>query len=155
MTNDTVGEGLESLLVAFAEGVGARRENFEDPHELAPIPEGNDEDGADTEQAAGGGIDARIGFGVVATLQGSDAQALGGETGVVETNAQIGSGAAGGGAAYHFAVAGESDGGAGGSGGQAGLLNDLIENQVQSQILGSISAAAGGQGAGQSANFRV
>ena len=126
MANDAVGQSLQGLFIALAESVGPGRENLENPHELSPIPEGNNEDGSNPEQAAGGGVDAGIGFGIVAALQRTNAQALGGESGIVETNTQVGRGAAGGGAADHFAVAGKSDGGAGGAGCKASLLHNLI-----------------------------
>src|SRR5215470_3301841 len=104
MAHDTVSEGLQGLFVALTEGIRARREDLEDPHKLSPIPQGNNEDGTDTEKAAGGGINAGIGFSVVAALQGAHAEALGGKSGFVETNAQVRRGAAGSSAANHFAV---------------------------------------------------
>ena len=155
VANDAISEGLESLLVALSECIGPGGKDFEDPHELAPIPQGHDKDGTNAEQATSSGVDTRIGLGIITALQGSDTQTLGGETCIVEANAEIGSSAACGSAADHLAIAGEGNGGASRTGSKTGLLDDLVQNQVQGKILRSISAATCGQSAGQAANFRV
>src|SRR5579885_3005339 len=73
MTNNAIREGLKGLFVALSEGVGTRREDFEDADELAPVPEGHDQDGAYAQQAARRGIDPRIRLCIVAALQHADA----------------------------------------------------------------------------------
>src|SRR5262249_35843740 len=124
-------------------------------HELAPVPEGHDEDGAHAQLAASSGVNARIRFGVVAALEHADAETFSGESSVIETHTEVGRGATSRGAAYHLAVTSKSDGSAGGSGGETGLLHDLIEDEIQGQIFRGSASAVGSQGAGEAADFRV
>jgi hypothetical protein len=120
-----LGETFEQFLVGLGKGAGRGREDFEDSGELrvlvVTVEDGNDEDGADPEAAAEGGVDAGVELGIDGKLGLTGFETGAGETVAgVEGDAEIRGERSGGDAADHFVAAGESQDGGVGVGGFGG-----------------------------------
>ena len=98
-----------------------------------------DQDGADAEAAATGEIDARVALGVVAKHDFAGAHGFGRDAGIgLKAHAEIGSGAAGAGAADDLVSSAQSDGSSGGSRQVLGALRDGTNGGLKVQ-LGSVN----------------
>jgi hypothetical protein len=128
-----LGETFEGFLVGVGEGGGRGRKNFEDSSELSvlvvTVKDRHDEDGADTEAAGDGRIDAWVEFGIDGKLGLTGLKTGAGKTVAgVEGNAEIGGEVSGGGAADHFIAASESQSGGAGESRFGGADYEFVED---------------------------
>lgn len=122
-----LGKSMQSLDVAITECARPRREDLEHAQQFLLVQYWNDENRAHAETAAGDGVNARIGFSVIADLHLHGPDTCRRESGNrIQAHSKIRSGGAGGGPAYDIVSAAQCDGGARSVSGQAGLFDDLI-----------------------------
>ncbi len=130
------GKQLHGGHVALVEGAGRGGQHFEHAESAAIVTQRRDQDGADSQAAATGEIDARVAFGVVAEHDFAGAHGFGGDAGIgLQTDAEVGSGAAGAGAAHDLIAGTQSDGGAGGAG-------EMRARSMMALMAGSRSSSA-------------
>ncbi len=116
---------------------GEDDKDLEDTQRAAVMPQGRDEDGADTETAAAGKIDSRISFGIVTEHDFAGADGFGGNAGIgLQADPEVGSGASGAGAAHDFVAGAQGDGGTGGSGQMLGAFGDGADRGLEIKFCG-------------------
>jgi len=126
------GEELHGGNVALVEGRRGRGEDFKNAESAAVMAQGRDENGAHTETAAAGEIDARIALGVVAEHDFAGAHGLGGDARIgLQANAEIGSGASSASAADNFVASTQRDRSAGSAGQMLGTLGDRADGGLE------------------------
>ena len=116
---------------------GEEDKHFENAQSTAVMAQRRNQNGADTQAAATGQIDARIALGVMAQHDFAGADGFGGDAGVgLQTNAEVGSGTSGAGAADNFVAGAQGDGGSGGTGQMLGAFGDGADGGLQIQFRG-------------------
>jgi hypothetical protein len=101
------------------------------------VAQGRDENGADSEAAAAGKINARIALGVMAQHDLAGAYGFGGDAGIgLKADSEIGGGASSAGAAHDFVAGTKGDGGSGGSGQMLSALGDGADGGLEVEFGG-------------------
>jgi hypothetical protein len=130
-------EQLHGGYIPLVEGSGGGRQDFENPKRTAVVAQGGDQDGADSQAAAAGEVDARIALGIVTEHDLAGTDGFGGDAGIgLKAHTEIGSGTASAGAANNFVAGAQSDGGASGSGQMLGALGDGTDRGLEIEFGG-------------------
>lgn len=131
------GEKLHGRDIAIVEGSGRRRENFEHSQCAPVVAQGRNQNRSNAQAATAREVDAGIAFGIMAEHDFTGADRLGGNASIgLETDAEVGSGASGAGAADDFVSGAQSDGGPGGAGQMLGSLRDGADRGLEIEFSG-------------------
>src|SRR6266576_2220489 len=130
-------EKLHGGYIALVEGSGGGRKDFENPKRTAVVAQGGDQNGADSQAAATGEIDAGIALGVVTEHDLAGTDGFGGDAGIgLEADTKIGSGTARACAANNFVAGAQSDGGPGGTSEMLGAFGDGADRGLEIEFSG-------------------
>jgi hypothetical protein len=130
-------EKLHGGHIALVEGSGGGRKDFENPKSTAVVAQGGDQDGADSQAAAAGEIDAGIALGIVTEHDLAGTDGFGGDAGIgLEAHTKIGSGTASAGAANNFVAGAQSDSSPGGTGQMLGAFGDGADRGLEIEFSG-------------------
>ena len=125
--------------IALIEGARRRGKNLKDSQGAAIMAEWRDQDGAHAQTAATGKVDARISLRIMAQHDFAGADCFGRNAYIsLQANPEVGSGAAGAGAADDLVSSAQSDGSSGGSRQVLGALRDGTNGGLKVQ-LGSVN----------------